>query len=67
MNKVNCWAAVETDGSEYFYSNKPIWQEEQKEWYLSNESDKYIEVPKGTIKRLTGITLRYDDEPILLK
>ena len=64
MNETECWAAIEKNGDEFFYSGKPVWNEKDQEWYLGNENDKYIQVPKGTIRRLTGIFLQYTDDPI---
>lgn len=67
MSKIECWATVEKNGDEFFYSGKPVWNEEDQEWYLGNENDKYIQVPKGTIRRLTGIFLQYTDDPIKIQ
>ena len=64
MSKTECWAAVEKNGDEFFYSGKPVWNEKDQEWYLGNENDKYIQVPKGIIRRLTGIFLQYTEDPI---
>ena len=64
MSKTECWAAVEKNGDEFFYSGKPVWNEKDQEWYLGNENDKYIQVPKGIIRRLTGMFLQYTDDPI---
>lgn len=67
MNKVSCWGAVEIDGSEFLYNGKPVWSNKDNEWYLGDENDKYIQVPNGTIKRLTGICLTSNDEPIEIR
>lgn len=67
MSKIECWAAVEKNGDEFFYSGKPVWNEEDQEWYLGNENDKYIQIPKGTIRRLTGMFLQYTDDPIKIQ
>ena len=38
-----------------------------QEWYLGDKDDKFLQVPKGTIRRLTGIFLQYIDDPIKIQ
>jgi hypothetical protein len=57
------WLAVDEDGSECVYSYKP-----SREWYNESElwmahSD-FVELPKGSIKKLIGRELTWDDEPV---
>lgn len=56
------WAAVDKDGIETIYMSKP------------NRFDEYwddccpsIELPKGTINKLIGRELSWEDEPVELK
>lgn len=59
------WVAVDKDGSESIYGNKPyredIW------WIMDNEYDPMVYLPQGTIKKLIGRELTWDDEPVELK
>ena len=49
------------------YNGKPVWDEKDQEWYLGDRDDKFLQVPKGTIRRLTGIFLQYIDDPIKIQ
>ena len=59
------WVAVDKDGREFIYECKPIrhnngaWQDHI--W------DEVIELPQGTIKKLIGRELTWNDEPVELK
>ncbi len=57
------YVAVDVDGSEYIYRYKP--KREYDEWAYGGDS--FIKLPQGTIKKLIGHTLTWDDEPVELK
>lgn len=68
------WLAVNRDGTELITSGKPVrgWG---CQWDFSKEisiegeliyMDAEIELPKGSIYKLTGKELTWDDEPIKL-
>lgn len=65
------WVAVDNDKAEYVYDYKPIrnhylyWTED-----YDKEGDpigKSVELPKGTIKKLIGRELTWEDEPVELE
>jgi len=58
------WLAVDKDGSEKIYTHKPKRTGTLNCWIASNVSAKLVELPKGTIKRLIGRELTWDDEPV---
>ena len=45
MSKIECWAAVEKNGDEFFYNGKPVWDEKDQEWYLGDKDDKFLQAP----------------------
>jgi hypothetical protein len=55
------WLAVDDDGVECIYDEKPIrsdvWKGEWRGGY-------YIILKKGDIEKLTGVKLNWEDEPI---
>lgn len=60
------WVAVHKNGSEYISENIPdkcgVW------WFsMKDDEDVGIELPKGTIKKLIGRELTFDDNPEELK
>ena len=57
----------EDDRGNFLYNGKPVWDEKDQEWYLGDKDDKFLQVPKGTIRRLTGIFLQYTDDPIKIQ
>lgn len=58
------WLAVDQDESEFIYSNKPI-----RKYDLMWEPNccNYVHLPKGTIKKIFGIELTWNNEPVELK
>ena len=65
------WVAVNKDGSESIFDVKPhrddrFWFDE---FYINDDVrwDSEIELPKGSIKKLIGIDLDWNDEPVELK
>lgn len=55
------WVAVDKDNSEYIYKEKPIRRYTGEYWY--NDYG-YVQIPYGSIERLIGRTLTWDDEPV---
>lgn len=64
------WLAVEEDGFEFIYDDKPeryihcwsIWRRN-----FAGETMNYVMLPKGSIKKLIGRELSFTDEPVELK
>lgn len=72
------WVAVEINGDEYIFSNKPkrdrnFWFDEVYESFdgqggrLEHSHYSDIQLPKGSIKKLIGKDLTWEDEPIELE
>lgn len=74
------WLAVNKNGDEYIFSSKPIrnleydifedpvyesWDGQGGHLELHHYSD--IQLPKGTIKKLIGRELTWEDEPVKLE
>lgn len=62
------WAAVDRDGSECTFDEKPvrdssIWEYECLAW----DSKGGVYLPKGSIEKLIGRKLTWKDEPVELK
>jgi hypothetical protein len=53
------WLAVDEDGDEYVYEQAP----RRREWVWFSEGE-WCCVPKGTIKKLIGRDLTWQDEPV---
>ena len=63
------WLAIDESGEEYiFVGNKPERMENHSindyEWFPKYKSDKWAELPQGTIEKLIGKELTWDDEPV---
>lgn len=62
------WLAKDKNGEEYIYEYKPErgdthWQyNEDEEWKQSD----YVSLPIGTIKKLIGRELKWEDEPVCI-
>ena len=54
------WLAVDKDGTEVIMTNKP----EKVSYYWSNEGGEFANVPQGTIEKIIGRVLTWDDEPV---
>jgi len=72
------FVAVDKDGGEYVYDVKPIRNSElyidlehteiAKIWVLENQyDDNLVELLKGSIEKLIGRKLTWEDEPVELK
>ena len=59
------WVAVDKDGSEYVYQDKPI---RKNEFFDRQEYEsELVLLPKGSIKKLIGRKLIWKDEPVELE
>ena len=63
------WLAVDKDGAEYIYNNRPHRDEINGEWNFltTNSSVTFIRIPKGSIEKMTGERLTWENEPLQLK
>lgn len=59
------WIAVDKDGAEFIFSNKP--SRGNICWHKTNPNDSFIRVPNGTSRKLTGKELTFYIEPLELK
>lgn len=59
------WLAVDMDGSEYVYQDKPI--RKDKLFDRQEDESELVQLPEGSIKKLTGKELTWDDEPVGLE
>ena len=64
------WLAVDKDGSECIYSDKPIrfkgiWETSYYE--DGDPMEGMVLLPKGTIKKLIGRNLTWEDDPVEFK
>lgn len=57
------WLAVNKDGRELIFDKKPHRYELLGIWCLYKNTDA-PELPKGSIKRLTGHEMKWSDEPL---
>lgn len=60
------WVAVDKDGTEYIFLDKPErlsvnWQDLMYGFYTD------IQIPRGSIKKLIGRDLTWEDNPVELK
>ena len=63
------WVAVDKNGEEAIYSIEPIRgtneiKRNTEIWVLHSIGEHYIHLPKGSIKKLIGKNLTWDDEPV---
>lgn len=61
------WLAVDADKSEWIYDRKPTRQSFKDVWACDGEYDCMIELPAGSIARLIGRELTWEDEPVMIK
>ena len=62
------YVAVDKDGNEYVYDNKPIRRNKHRVWDISKGDYKNAEhLPNGSIEKLIGKKLTWEDEPAELK
>lgn len=58
------WVAVSEWGSEHIFDNTPY---RKSGWWLVHGCDSEIRIPQGSIKKLIGRDLTWEDEPVELK
>lgn len=64
------WLAVDNSGDECIFQSKPHRSKGYKTWdidYWATYETDIIELPKGSIKKLIGRELTWDDEPVKLE
>lgn len=63
------WVAIDEFEDECILDPKPSKNKKDKDWkgYWNDFYIEKIRLPKGTIKKLIGRNLTYDDEPVELK
>ena len=63
------YLAVEPNGNELIFSEPPRRCDEYSTcgWFCSSNSSQCVSVPRGTIKKITGKTITWNDEPIKLE
>ena len=63
------YLAVEPNGNELIFSEPPRRIDEYSTcgWFCSSSSSQCMSVPHGTIKKITGKTITWADEPIKLE
>ena len=54
------WLTVDQDGAECIFSIKPT----RKGVCWSNNNERYVELSPGTIIKLIGRELKWEDEPV---
>lgn len=57
------WVAVDHDGTEYIYHEKP----RREELFMQFHGGIFVELPHGGIEKLIGRTLTWADEPVELR
>ena len=60
------WLAVNKDGTEVCFDKKPFRYEPLGIWCLYTNTDG-VEIPKGSIEKLTGKQISWEDEPVKYK
>jgi hypothetical protein len=66
--KTTVWLAVDNEGTEIIFQSKPKRGRFFNLWVPKEDREGFsITVPKGTIKKLIGRGLTWDDEPVEYK
>lgn len=60
------FVATDKDGSEWIYKDVPL-RENYKRWFPSDIDRDCFPLPKGSIRKLIGRELTWEDEPFLLE
>lgn len=60
------WVAIDKGGLEAIYEELP-YRKEDCFWGVEHYWNTYIELPSGSIKKLIGRDLTWEDDPIELK
>lgn len=62
------WVAVEPDLTEWVFETKPLRDEEFAMWVdKQSPLDCPVAIPKGSIKKLIGREITWENEPVELK
>lgn len=64
------WVAVDRDGSEWIYGGGRPYRGYETFFFVANIGSigrASVELPKGTIEKLIGRKLKWEDEPVELK
>lgn len=61
MTKLEVWVAIDVAGREWIYNSKP-YKDNICIGYWGSHGES-IRLPRGTIKKLTGIELTWNDDP----
>ena len=63
------YLVVEPNGNELIFSEPPCRIDEHSTcgWFSNSDSSQCVSVPRGTIKKITGRTITWADEPIKLE
>ena len=63
------YLAVEPNGNELIFSELPCRIDEYStcSWFSNSDSSQCGSVPRGTIKKITGKFITWEDEPIKLE
>ena len=63
------YLAVEPNGNELIFSETPCRIDEHSTcgWFCSSNSTQCVSVPRGTIKKITGKAITWEDELIKLE
>ena len=66
---MGAWLAVDYDGFEYIFASKPIRCKGSKSWQVDYDRMLFdvVCLPKGSIKKLIGRELTWDDDAFELK
>lgn len=69
-NEITVFLAVNPNGDEVLLDSFPIryegqWTDERIDHFSIEEKNSAIIIPPGTIKKLTGKNISWDNEPIL--
>jgi hypothetical protein len=61
------YVAVDKDGNERIFDCCPYRYKHYTKWFYDYEDYKSMNLPKGSIKKLIGRTLTWEDEPVELE
>jgi hypothetical protein len=58
------WLAVDKDGRENIYDFEPIRDLQVDRWDIAADTFWWIELPKGTIEKIVGRKISWQDIPV---
>lgn len=61
-----CWLAVDKNGTENIFQFIPIRKQENGYWKWDDIISDVVEMPKGSIKKLIGRDLTWNDDAVEL-